>query len=100
MDIVGPLPRSRSGHRYIPVICDYSIRYPEAILLQSVDAEHIAEVYNSVSSAREGFQVASIVVHMSTSQKSANTRKNGVHTREFTTRKFQVKFSLYCIYLQ
>ena len=43
MDIVGPLPRSRSGHRYILVICDYSTRYPEAIPLQSIDAEHIAE---------------------------------------------------------
>ena len=43
MDIVGPLPRSRSGHRYILVICDYSTRYPEAIPLRSIDAEHIAE---------------------------------------------------------
>ena len=30
MDIVGPLPRSRSGCRYILVICDYATRYPEA----------------------------------------------------------------------
>ena len=36
LDIVGPLPRSRSGHRFILVICDYATRYP-------VDAEHIAE---------------------------------------------------------
>ena len=43
MDIVGPLPRSRSGHRYILVICDYSTRYPEAIPLRNIDAEHIAE---------------------------------------------------------
>ena len=43
MDIVGPLPRSRSGHRYILVICDYATRYPEAIPLRSIDAEHIAE---------------------------------------------------------
>ena len=43
MDIVGSLPRNRSGHRYILVICDYSTRYPEAILLRSIDAEHIAE---------------------------------------------------------
>ena len=43
MDIVGPLPRSRSGHWYILVICDYSTRYPEAIPLRSIDAEHIAE---------------------------------------------------------
>ena len=43
MDIVGPLPRSRSGHRYILVVCDYATRYPEAMALKSIDAEHIAE---------------------------------------------------------
>lgn len=30
MDIVGPLPRSTSGKKYILVICDYATRYPEA----------------------------------------------------------------------
>ena len=43
MDIIGPLPRSRSGCRYILVICDYATRYPEAIPLRSIDAKHIAE---------------------------------------------------------
>ena len=43
MDIVGPLPRSRLGNRYILVICDYTTRYPEAIPLWSIDAVHIAE---------------------------------------------------------
>ena len=43
MDIVGPLPRSKAGHRYILVLCDYATRYPEAIALRSIDAEHIAE---------------------------------------------------------
>ena len=43
MDIVGPLPRSRSGIRYILVICDYATRYLEAVPLKSIDAEHIAE---------------------------------------------------------
>ena len=43
MDIVGPLPRSRSGHRYILVMCDYATQYPEAIPLRSIDAEHITE---------------------------------------------------------
>ena len=33
MDIVGPLPRSRSGNKYILTICDYATRYPEAIPL-------------------------------------------------------------------
>ncbi len=43
MDIVGPLPRSRSGNKYILVICDYATRYPEAIPLRAIDAETIAE---------------------------------------------------------
>ena len=43
MDIVGPLPRSRTGNRYILVLCDYATLYPEAIPLRTIDAEHIAE---------------------------------------------------------
>ena len=43
MDIVGPLPKSRSGHRYILVVCDYATRYPEAITLKSIEAERVAE---------------------------------------------------------
>ena len=43
MDIIGPLPRSRSGNRYVLVMCDYATRYPEAIPLGSIDAAHVAE---------------------------------------------------------
>ena len=43
MDMVGPLPRTPSGHRYILVICDYTTRWPEAIPLKSTDSEHVAE---------------------------------------------------------
>ena len=43
MDIVGPLPRSRSGNRYILVICDYCTRFPEAIPLRTIDALTVAE---------------------------------------------------------
>jgi hypothetical protein len=43
MDIVGPLPRSRSGNKYVLVLCDYATRYPEAIPLRSIDASTIAE---------------------------------------------------------
>ena len=43
MDVVGPLPRSSSGHEYILVVCDYATRYPEAIPMKAVDAEHVAE---------------------------------------------------------
>ena len=43
MDIVGPLPQSRSGNRYVLVICDYAIRYPEAVPMRTVDAESVAK---------------------------------------------------------
>ena len=43
MDIVGPLPKSNRGNRYILVICDYATRYPKAIALRSIAAEDIAE---------------------------------------------------------
>lgn len=43
MDIVGPLPKSHSGKRFMLVVCDYATCYPEAVPLRSTDAEHIAE---------------------------------------------------------
>ena len=43
MDIVGPLPRSSTGKRYILVICDYATRYPEAVALRNIDANTVAE---------------------------------------------------------
>ena len=43
MDIVGPLLKSRSRKCYILVVCDYATRYPEAVALKSIDAQHINE---------------------------------------------------------
>ena len=43
MDIVGPLPCSRSGNKYVLVLCDYATRYLEALPLKNTDAETIAE---------------------------------------------------------
>ena len=43
MDIVGPLPRSRAGNRFVLVMCDYATRWPEAVPLKNIDAERIAE---------------------------------------------------------
>ena len=43
MDIVGPLPRSKSGNKYILVLCEYATRYPEAVPLRRIDAKHVAE---------------------------------------------------------
>ena len=39
MDIVGPLPRSSSGNRYILVVCDYATRYPETMHARSAEEE-------------------------------------------------------------
>ena len=38
MDLVGPLPRSKAGYRYLLVIMDYCTRYPEAIPLKKIDS--------------------------------------------------------------
>ena len=43
MDVVGPLPKSRRGNRFILVLCDYATRFLEAIPMSSVDAEAVAE---------------------------------------------------------
>ena len=43
MDIVGPLPRSRLGNRYVLVICDYATRYPEAVPMKHIDAVSVTE---------------------------------------------------------
>ena len=43
MDIVGPLPKTARGHRYILVICDYATRYPEAMPLKRFTAPAVAE---------------------------------------------------------
>ena len=53
MDIVGPLPRSKRGNRYILVVCDYATRYPEAIPLHFIDtgtvADHLIGLYDELS---------------------------------------------------
>ena len=43
MDIVGSLPRSSSGKRFILGICDYATHYPEATALRTIDANAVAE---------------------------------------------------------
>ena len=42
-DIVGPLLRICSGNRFVLVVCDYATRWPEAVHLRSMDAEHCGE---------------------------------------------------------
>ena len=43
MDIVGPLPRSEKGNRYVLVVCDYATRYPEAVPMRHIDAASVAD---------------------------------------------------------
>lgn len=43
LDVVGPLPRSRKGYRYILTIIDHASRYPEAIPLKRIDARSTCE---------------------------------------------------------
>lgn len=43
MDMVGPLPRTAGGHRFILVVCDYATRYPEAFPLRDATAPRVAE---------------------------------------------------------
>ena len=45
MDVGGPLPRSRTGSRFVLVVVDYAKRYPEAMPLRTVDAEQVAEAF-------------------------------------------------------
>ena len=42
MDFIGPLPRTQRGNHFILTMCDYSTRYPEAILLPSTEAGRVA----------------------------------------------------------
>ena len=43
MDIIGPLPRTKSGNKYILTVFDYATKYPEAIPLPSTEVERIAK---------------------------------------------------------
>ena len=51
-DIVGPLNRTKRGHKFILVICDYATKYPEAMPLKSIDSESVA-----IHLAEWGFQM-------------------------------------------
>ena len=42
MDIVGPLPRTHKGNRFVLTVVDFSTRYPEAFALRSQTAEEVA----------------------------------------------------------
>ena len=42
--LIGPItPASDKGHRYMLTLMNYATRYPEAVLLKSIDTETVAE---------------------------------------------------------
>ena len=43
MDILGPLPKSSGGNRFVLLVCDYATWYPEAVPLRYIDAASVAE---------------------------------------------------------
>lgn len=43
IDIVGPLPKSKGGFKYLLTAMDFVSRYPEAIPLKRVDAETVSD---------------------------------------------------------
>ena len=49
-NLVGLLPWSKTGHRYILTIMDYGARYPEAVPLKCTDSKRIADALITVFS--------------------------------------------------
>ena len=43
IDIVGPLQRTKKGHKYLLTVMDFATRFPEAIALKRIDAPTICE---------------------------------------------------------
>ena len=43
MDMVGLLPPTEDGHKYILTVCNYGTRYPEAFPLKSPTSQDVAE---------------------------------------------------------
>ena len=43
IDLVGPFPKAKSGHRYLLTMIDLASRYPEALPLKTIMAEDVAE---------------------------------------------------------
>ena len=55
IDLIGPLyPVTNRGKRYILIVVDYASRYPEAVPLEKIDTESIAEALMGIFS-RVGF---------------------------------------------
>ena len=44
LDILGPLPSTRSGNKYILVVADYFTKWTEAFPIQNIEAETVARI--------------------------------------------------------
>lgn len=57
MDIVGPVEKSRAGHRFMLVVSDYATRYPEVFPLRTIGAKQVAtcliQLFSRVGFPRE-----------------------------------------------
>jgi len=57
MDIVGPVEKSRAGHRFMLVVSDYATKYPEVFPLRTIGAKQVAtcliELFSRVGFPRE-----------------------------------------------
>ena len=49
MDLVGPLPETPRGHKYIMTLTDYYTKWAEAAALKDKSASSVADVLYSVS---------------------------------------------------
>ena len=49
MDLVGPLPETPRGHKYIMTVTDYYTKWAEAAALKDKTATSVADVLYSVS---------------------------------------------------
>ena len=53
IDLIGLIyPASHDRHKYILIVVDYSIRYPEAIVLRNVTCETVSEALLKVGGSR------------------------------------------------
>ncbi len=43
MDMIGPLPTTPEGYKYILTVCDYGTRYPEAFPMKSTTSKDVVE---------------------------------------------------------
>ena len=50
VDLVGPLPVSNSGFRYILTLVDFATRYPEAVALKRIETVDVAEALVTIFS--------------------------------------------------